>query len=120
MAVAPHRNGAADRQPIAGGRITEHVMALDRIPMYGLEGALVPLGPVAQHTGELGPEWDISELLVFGLPRAEWIPRGVGLQVEAGEGWVRLGPVPEAARIRVLGNVVVDRHGAVGEFRKRG
>lgn len=77
-------------------------------------------GSVAQHTGELGPDWAISELLVFGLPRAEWLPRGVGLQAEAGEGWVRMGPVPNAARIRVWGNVAVDRHGAAVEFRKRG
>lgn len=79
----------------------------------------MPLGPVVRHTGELNPDWVISELVVFGLPRAEWIPRGAGLQVEAGQGWVRIGPVPEAARIRVWGNVAVDRHGAVAEFQKR-
>lgn len=28
----------------------------------------MPLGPVVRHTGELNPDWVISELVVFGLP----------------------------------------------------
>lgn len=119
LRVGPHRNGTMERQRIAGGQVIEQVMALDRIPMYGREGALVPLGPVVQHTGELGPDVAISDLLVFGLPRPELVPRGLGFQVEAGHGWVRIGPVPNTASIRVWGNVLVDRHGAVAELRSQ-
>jgi hypothetical protein len=82
----PNRNTARERQRIAGGRVIEQVMALERIPLYGREGALAPLGPAVQHTGELGPDVAISELLVFGLPLRELVPRGLGFQVGTGEG----------------------------------
>jgi hypothetical protein len=54
----PNRNTARERQRIAGGRVIEQVMALERI----------------------------SELLVFGLPLRELVPRGLGFQVGTGEG----------------------------------
>jgi ABC-type glycerol-3-phosphate transport system substrate-binding protein len=69
----------SERHRVAGGRVIEQVMALDRIPLYGREGALVPLGPAVQDTGELGPDVAISDLLVFGPPRPEMVPRGLGL-----------------------------------------
>jgi len=97
----------------------KQAMTLDRIPLYGREGALVPLGPVAQHTGELGRDVAITDLLVFGPPRPDLVPRGLGLRVDAGEGWSRVSAVPEGARIRVWGETIVDRRGAVAEFRGR-
>jgi len=119
LRVVPLRSGAADAQRIDGGRVIEQVMALDRIPLYGREGALVPLGPVAQHTGELGPDMAISDLLVFGMPRPEMAPPGLDLRVAAREGYCRVGPVPEAARFLVWGDITVERRGAWAEFRGR-
>ncbi len=119
LRVAASRDRATDGQRIDGGRVIERVMALDRIPLYGREGALVPLGPVAQHTGELGRDVAITDVLVFGTPRPELVPQGLGLRVDAAEGWSRVSAVPEGARLRVWGETIVDRRGAVAEFRGR-
>lgn len=119
LRVAPG-SGVTDGRRIDGGRVIEQTMALDRIPLYGREGALVPLGPVAQHTGELEGDMALSDLLVFGLPRPELALPGLGLEVDAGKEWSRVRPVPEAVRIRAWGDLTIARSGAVAEFRERG
>jgi len=119
LGLIPAGNHSSGERRITGGRVIERAMAVDRIPLYGREGALVPLGPVVQHTDELGRDSAVSELLVFGLPRSELAPHGLGLRVDAGDASTRVGPVPEAACVRIWGDVDVDRRGAVAEFRGR-
>jgi alpha-glucosidase len=43
----------AERPPVAGGREIERTsVPLDRLPVYVRAGAVIPLGPLMQHTGE--------------------------------------------------------------------
>ena len=41
---------------------------LDRIPLYGRGGTILPLGPKVQHTGELSGKDPVEKLMVFGFP----------------------------------------------------
>lgn len=48
--------------------VRERDVPLDTIPLFGLEGHLLPLGPVVQHTGELPAPLTVDEVLTFGTP----------------------------------------------------
>ncbi|MDP2958748.1 MAG: glycoside hydrolase family 31 protein, partial [Longimicrobiales bacterium] len=63
----------ANGERVEGPRALRRTVPLDQMPMYGREGHLLPLGPVVQHTGELGKdelgeETLIEEVWVFGAP----------------------------------------------------
>lgn len=60
----------------------ERVMPLDRIPVFGREGWLLPLGPAVQHTGLLKPDLDLQEIWAFGTPRIGLQLPGIALQVD--------------------------------------
>lgn len=49
-----------------GPRAVEVVAPLDRIPVFGRAGHVVPLGRVVQHTGEIDPANPIAEHRAFG------------------------------------------------------
>jgi alpha-D-xyloside xylohydrolase len=56
------------KEKVEGGQVLELTMPLDKIPIYGAEGAFVPLGPAVQHTGELPPGCQVDEVMYFGKP----------------------------------------------------
>lgn len=49
-----------------GGRLLEQALPLDRIPLFGREGQTLPLGPAAQHTGELAGSDTIDQVVFEG------------------------------------------------------
>ncbi len=58
-----------DERWLEGPRLLDWEMPLDRIPVFGREGTLLPLGPAVQHTAELKPGLDLEKVLAFGKPR---------------------------------------------------
>jgi alpha-glucosidase (family GH31 glycosyl hydrolase) len=60
---------------------------LDHIPVFGKEGALLPLGPEVQHTGELKPGLDLNEIWTFASPRYGFKLPAVDLDI-TGDGLV--------------------------------
>ncbi len=54
---------------VAGGRTLTRTIPLDKMPIYGREGHLLPLGPAVEHVGELEPGVQLEEIWVFGPPR---------------------------------------------------
>lgn len=56
-------------EPYEGaGLLTIDDVPLDRIPVFGRDGTVLPLGPVVQHTGEINPKRPIDEYWIFGQP----------------------------------------------------
>lgn len=51
---------------VAGDRTVEETVALDRIPVFVREGAVLKLGPVVSHTGEIENGKRIAAVTVFG------------------------------------------------------
>jgi alpha-D-xyloside xylohydrolase len=73
---------------LEGPRAVEMVMPLDVMPLYGREGYVLPLGPVAQHTGELDPQRPLEEIWVFGDQKEDHkidLPTGVRARIFASE-----------------------------------
>jgi alpha-D-xyloside xylohydrolase len=58
----------ATRQRVAGRQVIRYRAPLDRLPVFGREGHVLPLGPVVQHTGEIDPARPLDALYVFGKP----------------------------------------------------
>lgn len=56
------------RQRLPGHRVIRYRASLDQFPVFGREGHVLPLGPAAQHTGELDASAPLNELWVFGKP----------------------------------------------------
>ncbi|MBN1178552.1 MAG: glycoside hydrolase family 31 protein [Anaerolineae bacterium] len=72
---------------IEGPRYLELTVPLERIPVYGREGAVLPLGPVVQHTDELHGQPAVTEVWVYGEPSADLALPGLtwgGLPFERG------------------------------------
>src|SRR5579864_1356247 len=106
----------ADQSRVVGPRVIDGIAALDRMPVYGREGCLLPLGPAAQHTAELtsnGP----AELLAFGRPRSAMALPGLTLAVDAADGTVRLRGLPPDVRVTAWGSIRVARRGDEALFR---
>jgi alpha-D-xyloside xylohydrolase len=49
-----------------GGRAMVCECPLDRLPVFGRDGARLPLGPVVQHTGDIDPISSVSGTIIFG------------------------------------------------------
>ncbi|MGH8852615.1 MAG: glycoside hydrolase family 31 protein [Casimicrobiaceae bacterium] len=58
----------ATRQRLAGRQVIRYRAAPERFPVFGREGHALPLGPSAQHTGEIERARPLNELWVFGKP----------------------------------------------------
>jgi alpha-D-xyloside xylohydrolase len=56
------------RERLAGGRVIRYKATLDRFPVFGREGHVLPLGHAVQHTGEINVERPLEQLWVFGTP----------------------------------------------------
>lgn len=67
---------------IEGSLLIERTVPLDYIPIYGLGGTMLPLGPAVQHTGELKPNIHLAEVWQFGeLKKGMTLP-GIDLKIE--------------------------------------
>jgi alpha-D-xyloside xylohydrolase len=51
-----------------GPTVLDLTLPLDRAPVFGREGHMVPLGPEVQHTGALGADPHVEEVWAFGQP----------------------------------------------------
>ena len=58
----------ASRQRLAGRQVIRYRATLDRFPVFGREGYVLPLGPVVQHTGEIDAAKPLASLYLFGKP----------------------------------------------------
>ena len=56
------------RQRLTGGSVVRYKASLDQFPVFGREGAALPLGRAVQHTGEIDLERPLEQLWVFGTP----------------------------------------------------
>lgn len=54
---------------VEGPKVFTQKMPLDRIPVFGKAGAILPLGPSVQHTGELKPHLHLEQVWSFGEPQ---------------------------------------------------
>ncbi len=66
---------------IQGPGLFERKVPLDHIPVFGREGALLPLGPAVQHTGELKAGLDLEQVWAFGTPRNRMQLPGLDLNI---------------------------------------
>jgi alpha-D-xyloside xylohydrolase len=80
---------------LEGPGLFEQNVPLDRIPVFGREGTVLPLGPAVQHTGELKPGLDLEEVWEFGQPAGGIKLPGLDLSSHAMEG---LTPKPAGVR----------------------
>jgi alpha-D-xyloside xylohydrolase len=58
------------RQRFAGQRVLRYRAALDQFPVFGREGAALPLGRAVQHVGEIDAAAPLEQLWAFGRPAA--------------------------------------------------
>jgi alpha-D-xyloside xylohydrolase len=56
------------RQRLAGRQVIRYRATLDKFPVFGREGYVLPLGPVVQSTREIDAEAPLDALYVFGKP----------------------------------------------------
>ena len=52
-------------------------LPLDRLPVFGREGHVLPLGRAVQHTGEIDGSDPVDEIIAFGIPNTP-PPPGIG------------------------------------------
>jgi alpha-glucosidase (family GH31 glycosyl hydrolase) len=78
-----------------GPGVFEREMPLNRIPVFGREGTLLPLGPAVQHTGELRPGLDLDQVWAFGALQSGIKLPGLVLN--------RLEDLPQGVKVRVIG-----------------
>ena len=90
---------------IAGGQFLNTQSPLDRIPLYGRKGKILPLGPVVQHTGELESKDRVEKLKIYGYPdqSSDWV------DIENG-GWLSE-EFPASIEIETFGDIRAIREG---------
>ena len=58
----------ASRQRLPGRQVVRYRATLEKFPVFGREGYVLPLGPVVQSTREIDAESPLDALYVFGKP----------------------------------------------------
>ena len=96
---------------IHGPSVIELTVPLDRIPIYGREGFVLPLGPVVQHTGQLGAETQVDEVWLFGIPQQSIELPGLYYKVSVERGRTILDNVLAEIRVRQWGRVITEHSG---------
>jgi alpha-D-xyloside xylohydrolase len=91
-------------EEIQGGRMIDCQMPLERIPVFGREGCILPLGPVVRHSGELKDQPGVQGLKLFGLPSAQAGLTGLA-QVAAGDDGVEINGLPTGISLETMGGV---------------
>jgi len=81
---------------VEGPQVVERQMPLDRIPIFGRKGHMLPLGPVVQHTGELNPGVHLEEVWCFGEPQQGMSWPGMEIKLSSSGDLVGL---PEGVRV---------------------
>ncbi|MDQ7858124.1 MAG: glycoside hydrolase family 31 protein [Armatimonadota bacterium] len=76
-----------------GPAVLDLTVPIDRAPIFGREGYLLPLGPEVQHTGELGPDPHVEEVWAFGPPAQPLELPGMSLSAD-------LGTMPSGVHLR--------------------
>ncbi|HEV2357190.1 MAG TPA: TIM-barrel domain-containing protein [bacterium] len=109
LSDAPRFDAARGRRTLRGPATIEQRVPLDRMPLYGRDGCLLPLGPAAQHAGELEAGAELSELVVFGLPRVELALSGSAFELTVRGDGCRIHPLANRVRVSPLGDVRVER-----------
>jgi alpha-D-xyloside xylohydrolase len=66
---------------VEGPQVVERQMPLDRIPVFGKKGHILPLGPVVQNTGDLRDGLDLEQIWCFGNPQAGMTLPGLNLTI---------------------------------------
>jgi alpha-D-xyloside xylohydrolase len=92
----------AARQRLAGRQVIRYRATLDRFPVFGREGYVLPLGPIVQHTGEIDVARPLDALYVFGKPT---LPLAGFAQVDIalGEGQATV-TADAGVKVEVFGN----------------
>lgn len=90
-----------------GNRVHELTFPIERTGLFAREGAVVPLGSVVQHTGELAGRDTITDLRIFGMPGRDGGTRSIRVS-RNGEG-VRVSGAPPGARFTAIGNIRIER-----------
>jgi alpha-D-xyloside xylohydrolase len=71
---------------VEGPGVFTRNMPLDKIPVFGKAGTILPLGPQVQHTGELNPGLHLAQVWSFGEPNEGMMLPGLDLSISpAGE-----------------------------------
>jgi len=81
---------------VDGPGVFERKMPLDTIPVFGKGGAILPLGPIVQHTGELDPGLHLEQVWSFGEPQRGMMLPGLDLSISPEGGLIGL---PEGVAI---------------------
>jgi alpha-D-xyloside xylohydrolase len=66
---------------VEGPQVVERQMPLNRIPVFGKKGHILPLGPIVQNTGELKAGLDLEQIWCFGDPQSEMALPGLNLLI---------------------------------------
>jgi len=66
---------------VEGPQVVECQMPLDRIPVFGKKGHILPLGPVVQNTGKLKAGLDLEKIWCFGDPQTGMALPGLDLSI---------------------------------------
>ena len=70
-----------DETWVKGPQYIERQVPLDRIPVFGRKGQILPLGPAVQHTGELNPGLHLEQIWCFGEPEHGIALPGINLNL---------------------------------------
>ncbi len=92
-----------------GNRVLDLVEPLERLPIFGKEGTLLPLGPSAMNTRELSQKPLLEEIWLFGLPRSGFQHPNQAIGVSIHKGLHYLSGVPDSARLRAFGALEIQR-----------
>lgn len=68
---------------VEGPGVFTRQMPLDRIPVFGKAGTLLPLGPIVQHTGELDQGLHLEQVWSFGEPQVGMRLPGLDLSISS-------------------------------------
>jgi alpha-D-xyloside xylohydrolase len=75
-----------NRAWLEGPGLFERDEPLESIPVFGRQGAILPLGPAVQHTGLLKAGLDLEQVWCFGQPRSGMQLPGLTISISpAGE-----------------------------------
>jgi alpha-D-xyloside xylohydrolase len=88
------------RQRFIGNRILHYIAPLDQFPVFGREGAVLPLGRAVQHSGEIDAARPLELAWAFGAP-AHALDGFAQLRVGAEAGDAAAVAIRAAADVRI-------------------